>query len=145
MRWAAMGFGAMVLAGCALPRDEAAPGAASGRLCASGVVTYREAVRLTPEARLDLRIVDLSRGMAAVTVIAKVEGRVRGQVPLSFRICYHPAALGMAAKPALRAWIEDRQATLFYKRAAVLLPPGRSVDNVHLVLDALGSAGGEGR
>ncbi len=136
---------ALALAGCAATPEMPSGAPGPGRLCASGLVTYRETLALTPEARLDLRVVDLSRGMAAVTVLAKVEGRIAGPVPRPFRICYDPAGFGMEAKPALRAWIEDRQATLFYKRAAVLLPPDQSVDNVYLVLDALGSTGGDGR
>ena len=56
----------------------------------SGTVTYRERIALSPGARLDVEIRDVSYADAAAPLIARQTISDPGQVPIKFEVAYNP-------------------------------------------------------
>jgi uncharacterized lipoprotein YbaY/heat shock protein HslJ len=78
-----------------------------------GSVTYRERMALPPNARLDVRIEDVSRADAPADVIAERTIAVTRQVPIPFELKTDPAALQPGHSYALRATLSADGEALF--------------------------------
>ncbi|WP_206603101.1 YbaY family lipoprotein [Leptolyngbya ohadii] len=72
----------------------------------SGTVTYRQRIALPPDARLVVRLEDVSRADAAAIVIAEETIETAGQqVPISFRLTYDPSRIEERNRYHVRAQI----------------------------------------
>ncbi len=69
----------------------------------SGVVTYRERLALPPSARIEVRLVDVSRADAPYRTIASTTVKAKGQAPFSYRLHYDDADIVSGRSYALRA------------------------------------------
>jgi putative lipoprotein len=58
-----------------------------------GTVTYRERMAISPNARLEVVLADVSLADAPYTVISQKVISPVGQVPLAFEISYDPARI----------------------------------------------------
>lgn len=89
-----------------------------------GSVTYRERIALPPDARLALRIEDVSLADAPAEVIAEKTIAVAQQVPIPFAIKADPASLQPGRSYAIRATLSAGGEALFVTatRYAVFAP-----------------------
>jgi putative lipoprotein len=73
----------------------------------SGTVTYRERIALTPDAVLEVVLVDVSRADAPAEVLGRQVIESPGQVPISFSIEYDPADIQDNHTYAVQARIRE--------------------------------------
>ena len=73
----------------------------------SGTVSYRERIALTPDAVLEVVLVDVSRADAPAEVLGRQVIESPGQVPISFSIEYDPAQLQGNPTYAVQARIRE--------------------------------------
>lgn len=71
----------------------------------TGTVTYRERIALPPNARVEVKLVDVSRADAPSQTLAATTVRVRGQVPIAYRLRVNRAAIRPGHTYALQARI----------------------------------------
>ncbi len=122
-----------MLAACeTTPPDRAAiPSAPVGLVTLSGIVSYRERIALPPDARLAVRVSDVSLMDVAAPVIAETEAATEGrQVPLAFSLDYDPARIDPRGRYAVSARITDGDGRLIWVTDThVDLPPqGETVE-----------------
>ena len=79
----------------------------------TGSVTYRERIALTPGARVEVKLLDVSLQDVAAKVIAEQTIEVTHQVPISFSLVYDPAEIDERMSYAVRATIYDGNKMLF--------------------------------
>ena len=79
--------------------------AASGVV--TGTVTYRERVALTPDAVVEVKLLDVSRADAPAETIGEKIIENPGQVPIAFEIEYDPADIESRFSYAVRAVIKE--------------------------------------
>lgn len=93
-------------AGCAATQPEAvAPSAPIATV--TGSVSYRERIALPPDARVIVRLVDVSRADAPATVLGEQVIATQGrQVPFAFVIAYDPQRIDQRYSYAVQARIE---------------------------------------
>ena len=121
----------------ATPPKEVAtvPPAPNALVTLTGTALYRERIALPPDARLAVRISDVSRMDAAAPVIAETEAATQGrQVPLAFALDYDPARLDARGRYGVSARITDGAGRLIWitDTHADLPPPGQTIEQ-HLV------------
>ncbi len=87
------------------------PGAATAKL--TGTVTYRERIALTPQAVVEVQLLDVSRADAMAKQIAVQTIKPTHQVPIPFEISYDPSAIDARLTYAVRATIRDGGRLLF--------------------------------
>jgi putative lipoprotein len=103
----------MLLAACASSRKSSGESAGlSGRL--QGSVTYREPIALPPDARIIVRLEDVSRKDASGSFVAQQTLRPRTEVPVAFDLRYLPSAIDTTHRYALHASIVDAQDELLW-------------------------------
>lgn len=125
---------AAALAGCQTPPGDAATAARPAPatlVTLSGSATYRERIALPPDARLTVRISDVSRMDAPAAVIAETQVAAKGrQVPLPFSVDYDPARIDPRGRYAVSARITDGGGRLIWitDTHVGLPPPGQAVD-----------------
>jgi putative lipoprotein len=79
----------------------------------TGSVTYRERIALTPGARVEVKLLDVSLQDVAARVIAEQTIEVTHQVPISFSLVYDPAEIDARLSYAVRATIFNGDKMLF--------------------------------
>ncbi|MDC1286916.1 YbaY family lipoprotein [Gammaproteobacteria bacterium] len=79
----------------------------------TGSVTYRERIALTPGARIEVKLLDVSLQDVAARVIAEQTIEVTHQVPISFSLVYDPAEIDARLSYAVRATIFNGDKMLF--------------------------------
>ena len=79
----------------------------------TGTVTYRERIALTPGARVEVKLLDVSLQDVAAKVIAEQTIEVTHQVPIPFALVYDPAEINDRLSYAVRATIYDGDKMLF--------------------------------
>lgn len=97
----------------------------------NGTASYRERIALPRDARLLVRISDVSRMDAPATLIAETDIASEGrQVPLSFSITYDPTHIIPGRRYAVSARVTDGTGRLIWTTDThVDLPlPGQMVD-----------------
>jgi putative lipoprotein len=123
-----------VLAGCGTtPEKEIAvqPAAPSSLITLTGTALYRERIALPPDARLTVRISDVSLMDVAAPVIAEIETATEGrQVPLAFSLDYDPVRIDPRGRYAVSARITDGTGQLIWitDTHVDLPPPGQTVE-----------------
>lgn len=122
------------LGGCAVPPPQEGatmPDAPSGMVTLNGTALYRERIALPPDARLIVRINDVSRMDAPAPVIAETEIATQGkQVPLAFSLRYDPARIAARGRYGVSARILDGGGRLIWitDTHADLPSPGQTID-----------------
>ncbi len=97
----------------------------------TGTATYLQRIALPPEAKLTVRISDVSRMDAAAPVIAETTIMTAGkQVPLAFSLSYDPAKVDPRGRYAVSARIEDGAGALIWITDThnPLPPAGQTID-----------------
>jgi putative lipoprotein len=104
---------AMLLAGCASgKRSSGEQAGLSGHL--QGSVTYRERIALPADARVIVRLEDVSRKDASGSFVAQQTLHPRTEVPVAFDLRYLPSAIDTTHRYALHASIVDAQDELLW-------------------------------
>ena len=83
------------------------PTAAAARGVVTGTVTYRERIALTPNAVVEVKLIDVSRADAPSGTIGEQIIENPGQVPITFEIGYDPADIDPTFSYAIRAVIKQ--------------------------------------
>lgn len=97
----------------------------------SGTALYRERIALPGDARLGVRISDVSRMDVAAPVIAETEAATEGrQVPLAFSLDYDPARIDPRGRYSVSARITDGTGRLIWitDTHANIPPPGQAIE-----------------
>ncbi|TNF88356.1 MAG: hypothetical protein EP300_08085, partial [Gammaproteobacteria bacterium] len=84
------------------------PGKAAGLSTVTGTVTYRERIALTPEAVVDVKLLDVSIADVSAKLIAQQTIKPKHQVPIPFELVYDPADIDERMTYAVRATISER-------------------------------------
>jgi len=79
----------------------------------SGTISYEETMYLTPEAEVEIKLLDTSLQDVKATEIAATKIANPGQVPISFSLDYDPALIKDGMSYSIRADIYDRNRRLF--------------------------------
>lgn len=116
------------------PSPPAAPTAAN-RVTLLGTVLIRERIALQPDARLAVRISDVSRMDVAAPVVAQTEIATRGrQAPFAFSLDYDPAHIEPRHRYAVSARLTDGDGRLLWVTDThVALPPSGETVVLRLV------------
>lgn len=130
--------GAMVFEPGAAPAEAAT---ASSRV--TGTVTYRVRRALPPDARVDLRIEDVSRADAPATLVAERRILSAGrQVPLPFEVPFETAAIDPRGSYTLRAVISDSRGRVLFRttRAYPVITRDAPSSGMELMLEPAGAS-----
>ena len=79
----------------------------------TGTVTYRERIALSPQAVVEVKLVDISRADAPATTIGEQIIENPGQVPIAFRVPYDPATIDERFTYAIQVRITEDDKLLF--------------------------------
>jgi putative lipoprotein len=104
----------VAVGGCGYGRDGA--GAATGpQSVLTGTVTYRERIALPPNARVEVRLEDVSQADAPADEIAAQTVAANGkQVPIPFALRYSPQSIDSSHRYAVRASITSADGDLMF-------------------------------
>ena len=129
-----------VVGGCGSGRD--AGGAAAERQAVlSGTVTYRERIALPPNARVEVRLEDVSQADAPADEIAAQTIAANGkQVPIPFALRYSPQNIDSGHRYAVRASITSAEGELMFTTTThyAVLTGGAADTNVEIVVERAG-------
>ena len=103
----------LILAACSEPEAPVAEVEAVSMKSVSGNVVFRERIGLTPEARLEVSLLDVSLADVAATEIGRVDIDSPGQAPLPFTIEYDPADIQDGRSYSVQAKVFDRGQLIF--------------------------------
>ncbi len=79
----------------------------------TGTVTYRERIALTPEAVVEVQLLDVSLADASAKQIAVQTIKPKHQVPIPFELSYDPADIDERMSYAVSATIRRGERLLF--------------------------------
>jgi putative lipoprotein len=79
----------------------------------TGTVTYRERMALTPDAVVEVQLLDVSLTDVAATLIAEQTIKPEHQVPIPFEISFDPAEIDERMSYSVRATIRSGGRTMF--------------------------------
>jgi putative lipoprotein len=116
-------------AGVGTPPDESAT---LGKV--TGTVTYRERIALTPEAVVEVQLLDVSIADASAKLIAEQTIKPEHQVPIPFELTYDPADIHERFTYAVRATIRERGRLMFTTDRSYRVLTRGSPSHVDLVL-----------
>ncbi|UCH36098.1 MAG: YbaY family lipoprotein [Armatimonadota bacterium] len=116
----------------------AAYGCSESAATVSGTVTYRERIALTPNAVLEVALVDVSRADAPAEVIGRQVIESPGQVPIAFSIEYDPADIQANHTYAVEARIREGDDLRWVSTEAYLVITRDRPTQVDMVLRAVG-------
>ncbi|UCH40791.1 MAG: YbaY family lipoprotein [Gammaproteobacteria bacterium] len=85
----------------------------TGLATVSGSVTYRERIALTPEAVVEVQLLDVSLADVSAKMIAQQTIKPKHQVPIPFELVYDPADIDQRMTYAVRATIRERGRLMF--------------------------------
>ncbi len=100
----------------------------------TGTVTYRERIALTPEAVVEVQLLDVSIADASAKLIAEQTIRPQHQVPIPFELIYDPAVIDERFTYAVRATIRERGQLMFTTDRSYRVLTRGSPKHVDLVL-----------
>ncbi len=100
----------------------------------TGTVTYRERIALTPEAVVEVKLLDVSIADASAKTIASQTIKPEHQVPIPFELVYDLAEIDARFTYAVRATIRDRDQLLFTTDRSYRVLTRGSPNHVDLVL-----------
>jgi uncharacterized lipoprotein YbaY len=104
----------------------------------TGTITLPARLTLTPDAVVEVTLVDMSRGEKSAAVVSRQLLTRPGASPLSFTVCYDPARINADAPYAVQIRVQDKGKTRLYLRnAAPVLTRGHVAANVVINLDKI--------
>ncbi len=134
--WVVGGLAALALAGCAGSRSSAlgqeeAAGSSAGEVQVTGSVFYLERIGLTPEAVLQVAVVEQG-GAKGRTVVGEQTVRGPGQTPLRFSVSVPARRVRPEAHYTVQAWIIDGERLLSSPEPVPVLTQGHPRDDVQV-------------
>jgi putative lipoprotein len=114
------------------PRDKAALG---------GTITYRERIALPADARVEIQLLDATRGDAPSSLVAEQLLDAPGQVPIAFSLPYDPRSIDASRTYALRVRIRVGEELWFASPFDLRVLTKDNPSRVEVLLDRV-SAGG---
>ena len=126
--------------GCGSGRDGGGA-AAEPQAVLTGTVTYRERIALPPNARVEVRLEDVSQADAPADEIAAQTIAANGkQVPIPFELRYSPRNIDSSHRYAVRASITSADGDLMFTTAMhyAVLTGGAADKNVEIVVQRAG-------
>jgi putative lipoprotein len=132
--------GVVVLAGCG---DTGGDASTQPQGVLTGNVLYRERIALPPDARIDVRLEDVTRADAPADVLAEqtiaADGR---QVPIPFELRYPPSRIEANHRYSVRASIRAPNGELMFTTTTrhAVLERGVADQNVTILLQRAGGA-----
>ena len=109
----------------------------------TGSLTYRERIALSPNAVVEVRLIDVSRADAPAVTIGEQIIENPGQVPIAFEIEYDPSAIDQRFSYAVRAVIREGGNLVFTTDTRHSVITRDSPTHVDLVLVKVGGAPAE--
>jgi putative lipoprotein len=100
----------------------------------AGSVTYRERIALTPEASVEVQLLDVSIADASAKIIASQTIQPEHQVPIPFELVYDPTEIDERFTYAVRATIRDGGRLMFTTDRSYRVLTRGSPNHVDLVL-----------
>ncbi len=100
----------------------------------TGTVAYRERIALTPEAVVEVQLLDVSMADASAKLIAEQVIKPKHQVPIPFELVYDPAEIDARFTYAVRATIRERGRLLFTTDRSYRVLTRGSPSHVDLIL-----------
>lgn len=120
------------------PTEEPSPTEVPIVSSVTGTVTYLEKIALSPDAKVEIKLVDVSRADAPAITIGEQVIENQGQVPLSFEIEYDPADIDDRFVYAVQARITVGDDLLFINTSSYQVITRDNPSHVELVLDMVG-------
>ena len=144
---AALSLG-VALTACSPRPDPGKPVAGHGLAALTGEVSYRQRIALPPDARLNVRIEDVSLMDAPSVTIAETSVATNGrQVPLAFTLNYDPMKIIPGRRYAVRADIRAADGRLLWVTDThIALPsagPSAGAPGITIMLAQVAGADGE--
>lgn len=114
-------------------------GQTSGQASVTGTVSYRQRIALTPDAVIEVKLVDVSRADAPSITIAEQRIRVDGrQVPIAFALRYQASRIDSRYRYAVQARIlEGGSARFITTQAYPVITSGNPV-NINVIVSPVG-------
>ena len=100
----------------------------------TGTVTYRERIALSPNAVVEVKLLDVSRADAPATIIGEQFIENPGQVPVAFQIEYNPAVIDDSLTYVVQARITESGEPAFISDATHTVLTRGSPTHVDIVL-----------
>ena len=100
----------------------------------TGTVSYRERIALTPEAVVEVQLLDVSLADASAKLIARQTIKPKRQVPIPFELVYDPADIDERFTYTVRATIRERGRLLFTTDRSYRVLTRGSPNHVDLIL-----------
>ena len=100
----------------------------------TGSVNYRERIALTPEAVVEVQLLDVSLADASAKLIARQTIKPKRQVPIPFELVYDPADIDERFTYTVRATIRERGRLLFTTDRSYRVLTRGSPNHVDLML-----------
>ena len=104
----------------------------------TGTVTYRERIALTPNALVEVKLIDISRADAPAVTIGELNIKNPGQVPISFQIEYDPSAIDQRFVYAVQVRIMEGDQLAFINDTRYQVITRDSPTHVDMVLVKVG-------
>lgn len=140
---AALSFG-VALAACSPRPNPGKPVAGQGLATLTGEVTYRQRIALPPDAKLNVRIEDVSLMDAPSVTIAETSASTGGrQVPLAFTLDYDPLKIAPGRRYAVRADIRAADGRLLWVTDTHMPLPPPGSPGMAIMLAQVADRGGE--
>jgi putative lipoprotein len=105
----------------------------------SGTITYRERMALTPDAEVEIKLLDVSLADITATEIASITITDPGQVPVDFLLSYDPETIQPQHTYSIRAEISDRGRRMFTTDTSYPVLTRDNGNHVDMVLIAMQS------
>ncbi len=106
----------------------------------TGTVTYRERIALSPDAVVEVKLVDVSRADAPAVTIGEQTIKNPGQVPIAFEIGYDPKTIDSRFTYAVQARIEERGTLMFINDTRYQVITRGNPAHVDMVLKRVGGS-----
>ena len=103
----------LLVSACSVIGGESSASQGAKSATVTGTVTYRERIALTPEAVVEVQLLDVSLADASAIQIAIQTIKPKHQVPIPFELIYDPADIDERMTYAVRATIRDGGRLLF--------------------------------
>jgi len=105
----------------------------------TGSITYRQRIALTPEAIVNVQLLDISKADAPAIIIAEQTLSTPGQVPIAFELMYNPDIIKSGMTYSVSAKIFERGELRFISDTVNPVLTNDNGNTAELVLVAVGN------
>ena len=124
----------LLVSACSVIGGESSASQGAKSATVTGTVAYRERIALTPEAVVEVQLLDVSLADASAKQIAIQTINPKHQVPIPFDLRYDPAAIDERMTYAVRATIREGERLMFTTDRSYRVLTRGNPDHVDLVL-----------